>query len=426
MILVGLVLGGVVWCPTLAQQTPKPKQEQADSTTEKKTTKSGYTREQDLGGPTSVGAQLEEEDRLKHTVLQIPVMENVLERYFNWKEGLNQKGFRFGVDYNATVQKANAGRDKEDFAATGIFRTFGKWTLVGRESGNRGSLVFGYENRTKLGTAIPPGDLGFAVGYRGITGTLFSDVGWILNSFYWDQAFGGGRGGLIIGRFDPNDFMDVSGYANPWTTFQNLSMLLNTSIALPDVGFGASGGTFITEHWYVLGAFNDANGVITDIDFYQDGPEFFKQLEIGWTPSRDQRFFQNAHVTFWHVDKRENKDVPESWGATFATNWLFEDRWMPFFRAGWSDGQAPLMNRAVTGGIGRLIAESSHVVGLAAGWGDPSDSSLRHQYTSELFLRLQLSQNFVLTPNLQLLIHPAHDPDRDLITVLGLRLRLTL
>ena len=40
-------------------------------------------------------------------------------------------------------------------------------------------------------------------------------------------------------------------------------------------------------------------------------------------------------------------------------------------------------------------------LGLATSWGSPPELALRDQVTTELFYRLQVTQNLSLTPNLQ-------------------------
>lgn len=68
-------------------------------------------------------------------------------------------------------------------------------------------------------------------------------------------------------------------------------------------------------------------------------------------PSVKDRYLKNAHVTIWHVDEREDAGVPQSQGVAFGANWTFNKKLMPFFRAGWSDGAAPLMNKSATVGL---------------------------------------------------------------------------
>jgi len=396
---------------------------------EPRTGKSGFGRTGQFGGPNSVTAQLEEDDEIKKTVFRLPWFDAALQPWFDFKGGVNERnGLQLGAAYTALFQGASDSPvGAEDEAASGIIRVFGKWTLLGRDTQNSGKLVFSADNRHRLGTAIAPAGLGFEVGYFGIPGTLFSDVDSVLVDLNWQQTLNNGQSGIVAGRFDPNDFMDVLGYANPWTTFQNLTILFNPSIALHDASMGAALGHYFNDQWFGLATVDDANGTVSDIGFFEDGSEFYKQAEIGWTPSKDQRYFRNVHVTGWHTDDRENADVEESWGFTAAANWTSDDKtWMPFVRAGWSDGSSPLMNASATIGLIHFVAERSDLVGLAANWGEPSDNSLRDQYTGELFYRVQLAQNLAVTPSAQLLIDPALNTEDDEIWIGSVRARLTL
>jgi len=393
-------------------------------------TKSGFKSKPGFGGPTSVGEQLREDDELKEPAFRFPKFHAFFKPWFGWKKELNDKhGLQLGLDYNALYQGASATLpDNEDNAASGALRFFGRWDLVGRGTKNIGTLVFKVENRHRLGTDIAPSQLGFDVGYNGITGTLFSDVGSVLVDLNWQQILNDGRSGLILGRYDPNDYVDVSGHANPWTTFSNLSVLVNTSIALPDAGFGIGGGHWFPSdsgEWFLLASVSDANGVIDEVELFKGGSEFYATAELGWTPSRSQRYTNQVHVTLWHVDERTDAGVPESEGVAVGANWTYHEKWMTFFRAGWSDGAAPLMKATSTIGFMRRFHKRD-LLGLGFNWGDPSNDVLRDQYSTELFYRYQFAQNLAFTPSAQWLVDPALNTNEDQIWVLGLRMRLTL
>jgi len=392
-----------------------------------KPSKSGFKGDVGFGGPTSVGEQLREDDELKEPAFRFPGFDAFFTPWFEWKKKINdQYGLQLGFDYNVLYQGASDTLPRnEDQAASGAVRFFGRWTLFGRDTKNPGTLVFKVENRHRVGTDIPPSQLGFDIGYNGITGLLFSDAGTILVDLNWQQLFNGGRGGLIVGRFDPNDYMDVSGQTNPWTTFSNLAISINTSIALPDSSAGLGLGHWIGEQVFVLGGLNDANGVVDEVEFFEHGAEFYTYFELGWTPLRAQRYTNHIHATFWHVDERQDAGVPESEGIAMGGNWTFAEKWMLFFRAGWSDGIAPLMNETITGGVLRRVHKRD-LLGLGFNWGDPSDDMLRDQYSTEVFYRFQFAQNLALTPSLQWLVDPALNPEEDQIFVWGLRMRLTL
>ena len=67
-------------------------------------------------------------------------------------------------------------------------------------------------------------------------------------------------------------------------------------------------------------------------------------------------------------------------------------------------------------------------MGLGLSWGKPSEESfgpgLDDQYTAELYYLFHLMEFITLTPDVQLLVYPAFNPDEDLIAVFGIRARL--
>lgn len=381
----------------------------------------------EIGGPTSVRGQIEEDEGVRKARERMPGFRDALEPWFAWKRRIKEKnGLELSFDYSALYQGASASLTDEDDAAVGVIRGYGRWTAVGRGTENTGILVFKVENRHRLGTELAPSNLGFEVGYLGITGTLYSDVGSVLTDLNWQQRWDGGRTGMIVGRYDPNDYLDVLGYSNPWTTFSNLSVLVNTSIALPDASAGIGFGHWLNDQWAIGVTADDANGVLSEVGFFDHGWEFYTSGEIMWTPEREHRYTKNVHMMLWHVDEREDAGVPQSHGVAFGANWLVGEKWLPFARAGWSDGGAPLMNATLTAGVLHRVGERADLLGLGFNWGDPSDDGLRDQYSGELFFRFQLSQNLALTPSAQLLVDPANNPDEDQIWVLGLRVRLAL
>jgi porin len=398
--------------------------------------RAGYTRRADQASAANTINQLEEDDRLKSPVIRFPRIDQSLKGWYDMKRRLNEEmGIKFGFDYNSLYQYADGAVTEDDSAWSGAFRILGSWDLVNKGEDNVGKLVFGLESRHNISDRIPPSALAGQVGYIGVTGTLFNDAGGILGNLYYKQQFKNGKGGWLAGRFDPNDFHDVLGYANPWTTFSNVAILLNPSIALPDWSWGIGAGIWLgvenggKGRWYIKGAINDANGSITDESFFSDGAEFYSWGEIGWSPTRAEQYFTNVHLMAWHVDEREEKGIDSAHGIAIGANKTWNETWMAWLRLGWSDGAAPIYNETVGIGFGRLIRQWSDVFGVfgfGINWGDPPDESLRDQWTAEVFYRLQLSQNLQLTPSIQYLKDPALNPEHSSVWVAGLRMRLNL
>ncbi len=416
----------------LAQESaPEQVTEQTDASAAGQVpkSKSGYEEVPKFGGPTSTGFQLEEDNIFKVPLLRLPSIDRALQPWFEWKGRLNKKyGLKLGFDYNALFQGASENLGGEDNAAGGVFRFFGNWTLLGRDSGNTGSVVFKLENRHTLGTDIPPQDLGFEVGYFGLTAGPFSDFGWGMTNLYWQQKFREGGLNFIAGVVDPTDYVDIYGLVSPWMHFQNLVFLTDPTIPVPNQGFGAAFGAMATDNVYVVGGLADANGDPTEpgdwFESFFDDHEYFYHFEVGWTSSQERIYLDNIHLTGWYADERKNALVEDGWGLAFSAAMFINDTWMPFLRAGYSDGGGALLEASVGAGMGYYMRESRDLFGFGANWGKPPEPGLEDQFTAEVFYRLQVAQNLAITPDVQLIINPALNPAEDVIWVFGLRARL--
>ncbi len=404
---------------------------EVDTSSAQKSYKSNYDNAGDFAGPGSTVRQLAEDDEEKTPAFRIESFDEALAPWFEYKKRVSEEnGLQLGFAYTVLHQEIDESLGDEDSATSGIFRVSGKWEAYNRGQKNKGQLVFSFDNRDSF-SDIPPGSLGGEAGYIGQTGALFSDVDTILGDFYWSQYLNDDQTGLIVGRYDPNDFIDVLGYANPWTSFQNLSILFNTSIALPDWGFGIGAGHWFNgDQLYLLGSASDANAVLTEEEPDFDTDELFKAVEFGWSPGRDQRYFKNVHLTLWQVDEREDDGIDDADGVALGINWTWDLKYMLFAKIGSSDADAPndpqiAENSVTVGGI-YYLARRSDLIGIAYNESELAVPGLDDQTTFEAFYRFQLAQNLAITPSIQILGDPALNPEEDEITVLGLRLRLTL
>lgn len=393
--------------------------------------KSGFDNEEGFSAPGSTSRQLKEDDEVKSPVFTFINIEETLQPWFDFKKELNEEhGLQLGLAYTTTYQKADETLPgNEDKAMTGIFRISGKWELFNRGQKNKGSLVFSVDNRSRMND-VAASDFANEIGYIGPTATLFTGVDTVLVDLNWQQYLNDGNTGLLIGRYDPNDFIHVLGYANPWTTFQNINILFDSSIAYPDYGVGAGVGHWFENQYYVKAGFNDANGRIDELEIYNDGAEFFKYAEIGWSPSRDERYLKNIHLMYWDVDERDKDNLDDASGLAIGANWTWDKTLMIFAKAGWSDTDAPndpqIYKESYTLGSMYYFANRSDLVGVAINWGKLAAPGLDSQTTTEMFYRFQLAQNLAITPNLQFLQDPALNNQDDSIVVMGVRVRLSL
>ncbi len=408
----------------LLAAVPVPAEEpEAGTEVEESETDARKRRGNRFGGPDQVENQLESDAEAGTPVL---------ERYWDWKAGLvEEHDFSFGVDYSATWFAADDS-PAEDEAASGMVRFFGSWDLAGRESGNTGALVWKVEHRHRI-TDIPTGDFGFNLGYVGLIEPPFSDQQLRLTNFYWRQRWNEGRIALIGGWVDPTDYLDVYALASPWTGFANFVFSTGAAtIALPNEGLGLAAGGMVNDRMFVVGGLADANSDPTDpgegFDTFFDTAEYFKHFEIGWTPSQGLIYLDNFHLTLWHADERVDAQTPDGWGVNVSLTRYLKERWLPFVRAGYAEDGGSLLEAAVAAGFGYQREPGKDLLGVGVHWGRPNENTfgpgLDDQLTAEVFYRWQASRAFAVTPDLQVILDPALNPEASSIVVFGLRARM--
>lgn len=392
------------------------------NTADEATQRSVYADVPQFGGPSSVGGNLAE-DAAVADEYRLQRLNDLFEPWNDFKSRINENyGLQFNVDESILFQAVSESPSDSN-AASGLVRIYGQWEPFPCAC-NCGQLVFKAEDRHRIGTDLTPFDLGFAAGSRLPTGTFFSDFDFSVTNLFWKQYFLDERWAFAVGRIDVTDFVDVYAMINPLTHFLNLAFSTNPSIAVPNQGLGAIVGGMITDQLYMQAGMADANGQPTHSGFntFFDESEYFSYVEFGATTAQDRIYLDNIHATLWHTDDRVEAGTPEGWGVAISAQRFVCDRWLPFFRFGYSDGDAALMQTQFSTGLG-LMRENKDVLGLGLSWGKPSDGTLREQFTSELFYRIQLTQGLAVTPDVQLIVDPARNPAADVLAFFGVRLR---
>ena len=379
-----------------------------------------------FGGRNSPSGEIVETQTVEEPAFRFPAVDATFEPWHEWKDRTSKDhGIQLSAHYSTMfVSLSDPIPGGDDKASSGVFRGTMKWNLVGRDTPDVGSLNVMLDHRHAFRDVDPAGMAGQA-GYIGVTHLFYNDIGFAVINLNWQQSFNDGNTGLIVGRYDPNDYQGVLGIVNPWTIFSNLASSLDVSVALPDSSWGVGAGHWFNDNVYVLGGINDANGFGgDDLEFFEGGAELYKFLHVGWSPSKGERYFKNIHAMTWHVDEREDAGVPSSSGMSIGANWTFDDVWMPFLRIGFSNGNAPIYNESFTVGMIYKPNSRSDLLGISLGKGSPPDESLKDQTTIEAFWRFQFSQGLAITPSIQYLKDPALHPTESSVWLFGLRTRL--
>jgi porin len=217
---------------------------------------------------------------------------------------------------------------------------------------------------------------------------------------------------------DPGDWADQH-------VLLNESFYNNPTEAIPKRMFSFVTRLDLSENWYAGAGVHDANGKDNHIDFGQvwDTQELFTWAEFGFKRP-GAAFGESTHVHYWHQDERVEAGVMDSWGLTFSSSYVSEHDIKTIMRIGYSEGDAAQMRRFV-GVATSLSARGSDRILFGAGWGSPPDKSLRDQTTLEVMYRAQLTQNIVVSPDLQVTFNPSFNTEKDKVHIYGLRFRFT-
>lgn len=358
---------------------------------------------------------------------------NFLKPVAEWKNDLAERtGFNWSLDYNALFMGVNDSLG-EDYASSGVVRFLGYWDLVNINGPNKGNLNWKLENRHRY-SDIPPSEIGFESGYVGVFDPVFSNQQNRLTNFYWKQYFAEGKWATVAGFLDVTDFVDVYLLASPWTGFNNFVFSTGSAATdLPnDATLGLAVGGMITNKIYIQVGLTDANSDPTDpfqgFENIYEYSDFFKWIEIGFSPSQDKLYFDNIHITFWHIDERVN-GTPDGWGVNASWQQWVDDKWLPFVRGGYTKDSGSLLEGSLTVGIGYQPVQMRGVIGLGLNWGRPNQTSFEgaeDQYSAELFWRYQLTKELALTPSIQYIKDPALNLNQSNLWAYGLRLRVAL
>lgn len=377
----------------------------------------GHAMAQDgLAGPSSAQADLKPGDGLTDPQFRSDFPRNVLPEWFEWKDQLADKGLRFNIDYLFLAQASNSNIGP-DSARGGILRFYGAWQAT-----DHGSLTFKIEDRHAFGS-VAPQDYGLNTGALSITGTAFNENSLLLTNLFWTQRDPEGAWTVQVGQIDVTDFLDIYGLVSPYTAFQNLAFNTNPTINAPNPGLGLAGGVRLSDHFYAVASVADADANPNDpnFDVFSDG-SLFKSLEIGYTSGFDRIYFDNIHLTFWHSDTSADGTRPSDQGVSASAAWFLGNQWMPFLRAGWSEGKAALYERSVSTGIG-YFSRKTDLAGLGLNWAEARGIP-GTQFTAELFYRFSISPGLQITPSVQFVHNPLLDLSQSNQTILGLRTRV--
>jgi porin len=400
---------------------------------------SGYQSTDGMGGPKSIGAQLEVDNQVKAFYYRIPI--RYMKPWYDWKAKVNQDlGLQLGINYTTVFIRASAGINETNRknASSGILDIQAGWNLVGRKSGkNKGTLFLKINSRHAYGDFTNPMFHGiFESGYYGLPAVGFNDYTMRVLELNWQQSLLNDKVNFVVGKVDPTNYFNFHGIIVPWQHFLGYGASVSGTVNWPNQGIGLIASYKFNDQIYAMGGLSDVYG-----DLFEDGKflhlgenfsdgNFFKALEVGYVPSMPERYFRKISVTYWHTESYTSAGgsaISMGQGLAISAHWFLQERYIPYARFAFSNGNGENAFYKNDFQIGHGLRSRAHdILGIALGWAETNIPGAKNQATAELFYRFNLTAHLELTPDFQYIINPTFNNDKSSLMYLGFRGRITL
>ena len=240
-----------------------------------------------------------------------------------------------------------------------------------------------------------------------------------INILSWTQGFADNKLAVTVGKFHPNQYIDLSPVANDESR-QFLAAPFDGNNAIPILG-GYTPGVVLqvmpSPDWYVHVVSVDSLGTpTTGLDTLDEG-KFTSFAEFGVTPA----FTDDLKGHFRFIGFYADNATGSAPGFAINFDLTYKDTIVPFVRYAWNDGGVATFRQQFSAGLAFIkpFNRKDDMFGVAVAWSDPDASGFDAETMLEAFYRIQLTETFELSPDIQLV----QNQNDDLVTVLGLRLR---
>jgi porin len=341
-------------------------------------------------------------------------------------------GLELGLAYTTLAQIATRGPGLRN-AWSGDVDLFGKWNLINQDQPGTGSAGFLFEQRHRLGQ-VTPDQLNDAVGSLWRTTKGFNTQDGAIVQLWWEQFLFDDHLRITAGKIDPANFYNGNRFQSQNTFFVNRAFSENPARGFPNNGIGVNFRLAGPSETYLSFGLHDVNGSKTSSGFGDlDKDALFYAFEIGLTPEVEGLGPGRFRATAWYRsggnepdESGDSRDDESGAGFAFSAEQDLGNGVIPFLRYGYQDRNVRATRQILSGGLGIQgpLGRVDNILGIGVAWGEPSDRSLRDQYVTEIFYRLQVTPNIQVTPGYQVIFDPSQNPDQDVVGVFQLRVRV--
>lgn len=357
-----------------------------------------------------------------------------MQGYYRFKDQLRDNyGFEYILEYAPQFQwdwKLN-GTDHANDETNIIVQ----WSPFDHADSKRGSLTGWYQISRTLGSLNTSEFMDETGVISPLNGgdTAPDDSRDLIQMLAWEQWFLSNNLRMGFGKLTTRTFLNLNRYATGDREDFFSPMLVNNPVA-PFTARNGLGmfGQYHFDEAYLIAMGREADGTTSGIDFTNlEKGKWEYALEAGLTPVdliglgegyyRFTGYYTDSigeNATYqpsgWAVALSFDQDVGENYGALLRYSYASEDY------------RAYKQRLALGMQLKAPLQYKNDRIGVGAWWGDPISQTADDEYGLETYWKVQLAPYLELSPNLQILLSPQGETDRDVVFIGGLRLRIVL
>jgi hypothetical protein len=216
-----------------------------------------------MGGPKSIGAQLEVDNQEKAFYFRVPI--RIMKPWYDLKAQLNKDlGIQLGINYTSVYVSSSEviGEANRDNSSGGILDFQFGWNLLGRKSGkNKGTLFLKINSRHAYGDYTNPMFHGiFESGYYGLPAVGFNDYTIRILELNWQQSLFEDKFNFVVGKVDPTNYFNFHGIIVPWQHFLGYGASVSGTVNWPNQGLGLIASYKFSKNIYAMLGLSDVYG----------------------------------------------------------------------------------------------------------------------------------------------------------------------
>lgn len=373
----------------------------------------------------SVDQVIEERDAISYDPTQKSLFPDfhyiIRDKLHEWERKI---GLEVSLGYDALVQ-GYLDNSQDILGTAGDLTLSGKWLLLGTKYTEPLYLTFRIRNRHSYNNE-PPSNFRSETGLLWGTVDGFNDSGVQIPSFYFNQNLRRLNLTLNYGQFSIDHFFDSHSMRSAKRYFLNQAFSANPTINFPSYGAGAVAQWEPIEQLnFVLGASNiQGTDQDQDVDLDLTSSALFKSIQGSYLFQGLGGKTARIQIMGWDSDANSEDDFPAGNGISFTLEHDGPSKGEKFLlRYAHADGDSTLTETILMYAYGKEVKKFNHF-GIGFGTGKSSNTS-DWQSVFEMYYKIQIAKELILTPDLQIIFGNSVDDDNDLRYVAGLRLGLT-